>query len=243
MQLTHSARSKAARGEDSSFIITPDGFALKPLDQSNELLISVTDWMAALKTAEERTRSYHGDEQADALALHHHAVLGISVLHSWLVMMYYDTQQQELAHSNLEHNLTGLDMAALMIAFHQASMKQYQPSSHPSTKRSAPSDFQMSLRKKSAYTPAGSNNCFCCGVTGHLMSQCTATTTITGRPVAPLAPNGKSRNALTTPDGCHFCFNWASNSTCTFGADCHNVHSCSICSNSTHGAASFKSRN
>ena len=59
MQLTHSARSKAARGEDSSFIITPDGFALKPLDQSNELLISVTDWMAASKTAEERTHSYH----------------------------------------------------------------------------------------------------------------------------------------------------------------------------------------
>ena len=242
-QLTHSARSKAARGEDSSFIITPDGFATKPLDRSNKLSISVTDWMAASKMAEDRTRSYHGDERADALASHHQAVLGISVSHSWLVAMYYDTQQRELAHSNLEHNLTGLDTAALTIAFHRAATTQYQPSLHPSAKRSAPSDFQTSPRKKSTYAVAGSNNCFRCGFTGHLTSQCTATTTTTGRPVAPLASNGKSRNALAAPDGRHFCFNWANNSTCVFGADCRNVHSCSICGDSSHGAASCKNRN
>ena len=73
--------------------------------------------------AEDHTRSYHSDERANALALHHQAVLGISVSHSWLVAMYYDMQQRELAHSNLEHNLTGLDTAALTIAFHRCESK------------------------------------------------------------------------------------------------------------------------
>jgi len=79
----------------------------------------------------------------------------------------------------------------MTIAFHWASTTQYQPSLHLSTKHSVPSDFQMSPRKKSTYAAAGSNNCFCCGFTGHLTSQCTLPLWSLEGQLPPLHPTEK----------------------------------------------------
>ncbi|KAI6145783.1 hypothetical protein BKA82DRAFT_144998, partial [Pisolithus tinctorius] len=70
--LTLSAHAKVnMKGEDTSYILTLEGFATKSLDQVNELSISAADWINAACTAEERTRFHHGEECANALASHH----------------------------------------------------------------------------------------------------------------------------------------------------------------------------
>ncbi|KAG1719378.1 hypothetical protein EDB19DRAFT_1972723 [Suillus lakei] len=115
--LTHAARSKAfLHGEDSSFIFTQDGLTAKGLDRANELSIMTVDWIAAAKAAEDRTLHYWGEARASALVSHHLIVLDIGRTHGWAVAMHYDVQQRELAHANHEHNLAGLDVAALTIA-------------------------------------------------------------------------------------------------------------------------------
>ncbi|KAG1842902.1 hypothetical protein C8R48DRAFT_35382 [Suillus tomentosus] len=240
--LTHAARSKAhLRGEDSSFVFTSDGLTAKGLDRSNELSISTVDWIAAAKTAEERTAHYWGADRESALVSHHLVVLDIGRTHGWLVAMHYDVQQRELAHANHEHNLAGLDVAALTIANNKVASAALQ-SPHPtlSNKRSAPSDFPTSPRKKSH--TVNSSHCFRCGAPGHLPADCTADTTAAGKPVASLATGARSKHALAASNGKHFCFNWASNSNCSFGSGCKNAHSCSLCGDTSHGAGSCKSR-
>ncbi|KAG0691631.1 hypothetical protein DFH29DRAFT_1010584 [Suillus ampliporus] len=144
--LTHAARSKAnLRGEDSSFVFTQDGLTAKGLDHSNELSIMTVDWIGAAKAAEERTLHYWGEDRALALVSHHLVVLDIGRTHNWLVAMHYDVQQRELAHANHEHNLAGLDVAALTIANNKV-VSMIPPAMHPISpaKRAAPSDFASS---------------------------------------------------------------------------------------------------
>ncbi|KAG2128340.1 uncharacterized protein EDB93DRAFT_1256685 [Suillus bovinus] len=144
--LTYAARSKAfLRGEDSAFIFTQDGLAAKGLDRANELLIVTVDWIAAAKAAEDRTLHYWGEARASALVSHHLVVLDIGRAHGWSVEMHYDMQQRELAHANHEHNLAGLDIAALTIANNKipAIIPQSAPFISP-PKRAAPSDFHSS---------------------------------------------------------------------------------------------------
>lgn len=240
--ITHAARSKSyLRGEDSSFVFTPEGLTAKGLDRSNELSISAVDWFAAAKAAEERTSHYWGVDRESALVSHHLVVLDIGRTHGWPVAMHYDVQQRELAHANHDHNLAGLDIAALTLASSKITCTvSSAPQFNSPTKRSAPSDFTTSPRKKSqAFV---SNHCFRCGASGHLPADCTADSTIAGKPVAPLATGARSKHALATPNGKHFCFNWASASNCTFGTACKNAHSCSLCGDSSHGAGNCKSR-
>ncbi|KAG2339793.1 hypothetical protein BDR05DRAFT_1003120 [Suillus weaverae] len=93
-----------------------DGLTAKGLDRSNELSIVTVDWVAAARVAEERMAHYWGEDHAAALASHHLVVLNIRRTHGWSVAMHYDVQQRELVHANHEHNLAGLNVAALTIA-------------------------------------------------------------------------------------------------------------------------------
>ncbi|KAG2158082.1 uncharacterized protein EDB93DRAFT_1246567 [Suillus bovinus] len=107
-------------------------------------------------------------------------------------------KQRELAHANHDHNLTGLNIAALALANNKiasATVQAVAPSS-PS-KRSAPSDFSSSPHKKS-HTFA-SNHCFRCGANGHLPADCPADTTIAGKPVAALTTNTWTPSAPMVP--------------------------------------------
>lgn len=239
--LTHAARSRAfLRGEDSSFVFTQDGLTARGLDRSNELFITTVDWIAAAKAAEERTAHHWGDERASALVSHHLVVLDIGRTHGWSVAMQYDVQQRELAHANHEHNLAGLDVAALTLANNKISAAASHPAPSSPNKRSAPSEFPSSPRKKS-HTFA-SNHCFRCGASGHLPADCSADTTSAGKPVAALASNARSKHALANSSGKHYCFNWANKSNCSFNSDCRNIHACSLCGDSSHGAGNCKAR-
>ncbi|KAG1893433.1 uncharacterized protein F5891DRAFT_985868 [Suillus fuscotomentosus] len=238
--LTHIARSKAyLRGEESSFVFTTEGLTAKGLDRSNELSISTVDWIAASRTAEERTLFYWGVERANALSSHHQVVLDIGRTHSWLVAMHYDIQQRELAHANYDHNLAGLDVAALTMSNNKVAHQPSQTQAPvPSNKRPAPNDFAAAPRKK----PHTQSCCFRCGGSNHLPGDCSAQFTAAGKPVAAIASNAKSKHALASADGRHYCFNWASSSNCSFGGACKNLHTCSICGDTSHGAGTCKSR-
>ncbi|KAG1758672.1 hypothetical protein EDD22DRAFT_909485 [Suillus occidentalis] len=240
--ITHAAQSKSyLRGEDSTFVFTPEGLTAKGLDRSNELLISAVDWFAAAKAAEERTLHYWGIDRESALVSHHLDVLDISRTHGWPVAMHYDVQQRELAHVNHDHNLAGLDIAALTLASNKITCTvSSAPQFNSPTKRSAPSNFATSPHKKSQVF--ASNHCFHCGASGHLPADCTANSTTAGKPIVPLATGARSKHALATLISKHFCFNWASASNCAFGTACKNAHLCSLCGDSSHGAGSCKSR-
>ncbi|KAG2061035.1 hypothetical protein BDR06DRAFT_947534 [Suillus hirtellus] len=241
MALMHAARSKAfLRGEDSSFVFTQDGLTAKGLDRSNELSIVTVDWIAAAKAAEERTAHHWGEERAAALISHHLVVLDIGWTHGWSVAMHYDVQQRELAHANHEHNLAGLDVAALTLANNKISIVVSQPAPISPNKRAAPNEFPSSPRKKS-HTFA-SSHCFRCGASGHLPADCSADTTLAGKPVAAIASNARSKHALANASGKHYCFNWANGSNCSFNSNCRNIHACSLCGDSSHGAGNCKVR-
>ncbi|KAI6140126.1 hypothetical protein BKA82DRAFT_20507 [Pisolithus tinctorius] len=219
--LTLSAHAKVnMKGKDASYILTPEGFATKSLDQVNELSISAADWINAACTAEECTHFHHGEEHANALASHHQVVTSISASHSWLVAMHYDIQQCEIAHANPEHDLMGLDMAALTIANNHALLAVQSLTIATTTKRAAPNDLPSFPCKRPAHPNNNHGCCFRCGHSGHLPSNCTASSTAAGKPVVTLASNGKSKHTLIVPDGHHFCFNWATHSSCSFGPEC-----------------------
>lgn len=84
--------------------------------------------------------------------------------------------------------------------------------------------------------------CFRCGFAGHFPDNCKAETTSAGHPAAPLATGTKSKNTLVGPNNRFYCFNWAKDSSCSFGNNCNNVHACSLCGDTSHGARGCKSR-
>lgn len=188
---------------------------------------------------EDRTLHHWGKARASALILHHLVVLDIGHTHGWAIAIHYDVQQRELAHANHEHNLVGLNIAALTIANNKIPPIVSQSTLFvSSSKRTAPSDFQTSPHKKS-HTLA-SSHFFHCRSSGHLPADCTADTTAARKPVTSLTTNARSKHASTTLSGKHYCFNWANSSTCTFSTNCRNTHLCSICRDSSQSAGGYK---
>lgn len=237
ISLTHSARLRASRGEDESVINAQGGLTAKGLDRRNEKSISVIDWLATSRAAEQRIRFYHGEARATAFATHHRIVTDLSRTHSWDIALDYDIQQRELVSQHPTHDISTLDTAALtVIATRPPPAIVFPPSP---LKRSLPSDKQSSFPIKRVR----SGCCFWCGNQGHLPHECVAESTTAGKPVAAIAPNAKSKNALLAPNGKTYCFNWTKSSSCPFGSSCTNFHGCSLCTNVNHGAGACKSHN
>ncbi|KAG2738935.1 hypothetical protein P692DRAFT_20657427, partial [Suillus brevipes Sb2] len=69
--LTREARARALAGEGSFVVNAQGGLTAKGLDRSLERSITAVQWTAASQVAVERTRHYHGEDRAAALASHH----------------------------------------------------------------------------------------------------------------------------------------------------------------------------
>ena len=233
--LTLAARVKAARGEEDIVFNAQGGLTIRSLDRRNEKLISTVDWHAAARAAEERIRFHHGDARAEAFVAHHKLVMDLGRSHNWDTAMEYDVQQREVAALNPSHDLSSLDLAALTIIATRPAAHHVPPSSSPS-KRSFPTEASSQTSKKRQRT-----YCFRCGGPDHFPAECKADQTAAGRPAATVAPNAKSKHAMLAPNGKHFCFGWARNSSCRFRDACSNFHGCSICGESSHGAGSCRS--
>ena len=245
--LSFTERTKAQSGAQEWTLDGNAHWVQKGLDRRAENTINMGDWLSAARALEEKMREIHGDERAIALASHHRVVERIAQTHTWEVARAYDIQQREIWVNTPEHDISTLDPNSLTAVALKISLMQRDriaPNNaytHPTrdfssfpNKRSNPSnDFAYSPRKTAKRV---ADRCFRCGATGHIPSSCSATTTVTGQPTATVISSAKSKNGLARADGRQFCFNYARFGSCSFGNNCVNLHSCSVCGG-THGAA------
>ncbi|KAF8949731.1 hypothetical protein BDZ97DRAFT_1306848 [Flammula alnicola] len=238
--LTSSERLKAARGEEEMVISASGGFLLKGLDRRNERSISFIDWVAAARAAENRTRMYQGDRRADALASHHMVVQTLAQSHGWPTALEYDINQREAAALHPAHDLTGLNSTALTLISTRTTSFSAAQSSSPSKRGAVVLEDHSPRKHARTEDSAPSRHCFRCGATGHFPADCSASTTVAGKPCLTVATGLKSRNTLLTAEGRQFCFGFARSGSCRFGHTCSHSHSCSICYSTSHGAASCR---
>lgn len=228
--LTSTAQLKAAHGKEHFVLNAKGSLTAKSLDYCNEKLISTVDWHAAALAAEEQIHFHHGEVCAEAFTQHHKLVMDLGHSHN-------DVQEHEAVALNPSHDLASLDLAALTIISTCPSALATPVSSSSPSKHSFPSNGSSNVPRKQ-HCP----HCFWCGGTGHFPFECKEEQTTAGKPPAPLTPNGKSKYALLTPGGKQFCFNWAQQSSCSFGSTCSNFHGCSICRETGHSTGGCKSQ-
>lgn len=160
-------------------------------------------------------------------------------LHNWMIALKYDIQQRELVSLSPLHDLSTLDQQALtlIVTCHLIQLAQIQASgsSHSALKCTAPDATPSTPCKQPCL-------CFQCGFLGHLPDSCKAKYTSAGHPTAPLAAGSKSKNTLVGPNNKFYCFNWAKDSSCSFCNSCNNIHACSLCGDTSHGARACKTR-
>lgn len=249
--ITPGARALAHRGRSEYFINADGGFSSAPLDRTGESEIGLADWLGAKTVAEERTRLHQGDDRADRLAVHHNLVIGLIPDQSLPVALAYDIKARELSAKDARHDLAVLDSRTLGRAFneHMLRASHNRGGAAPSPPRAArPTPYSRpgdTRTVASGATPLSAQQpCFRCGGTGHFTAACTAKSTSAGKPCASMfrdAGRGKvSPQSLASPSDPSraFCLSWARTSTCRHGAGCAHFHGCSVCTDTSHGAAS-----
>ena len=87
----------------------------------------MVEWHAVSHSMEERTHFCYGNAQAEALAMLHKVVMDLSHTHSWEIAIKYNIQQCELSSLNPTHDLSSLDITALMVIAACASVQQPPP--------------------------------------------------------------------------------------------------------------------
>lgn len=258
--LTKSARIKSLHTNEEFVINAQGGLTSKQLDRKAERFISLSDWLGASRVMEERLRVHLGSARADAFAAHHRIVTEIERTHGWAIAVDYDIQQRDFVHLNPRHDLSTLDNQCLALTTSRllvetAGMLQYSShhgalsssaiyahqgstSVHGSpSKRSAPdSGFSSNGYRNPKQQRSNSSMCFRCGFAGHLPADCKAESTSAGKATARIATGARSKHALMGPNNRIYCYSWARDSTCSFSANCVNMHACSICEDSSHGA-------
>lgn len=246
---TLASRATAAERSNDLVVSEAGGLSVVPrgLDRRDERNISQAEWRVAASANEQYIRKYHGVERGDGFASHHRIAEHIAVSHSWPICVDYDIQQREAVAHDPAHDLATLDTTSLAIITtrHVLAKAAALPGASGPAHSAGPTRRAPATRTAGAPYPARmqqpsapSGPCFRCGNGGHLPRECTATTTTAGRPVAPLAADSQSPHALAAGDHGMYCYRFARHSHCSYGVKCKNVHSCSVCGDTKHGAAS-----
>ncbi|KAI0665642.1 hypothetical protein C8Q78DRAFT_544539 [Trametes maxima] len=247
-QLSSTARLAEAAKRNTNTTLLSALMPEEPLERIGEQDIAVAEWLAAGDAMVKLVRTWHGDARANALEAHHRTVTNFAVTTDWQAAFAYDIAEREMAAANPLHDLGTPNQRRLNFATseylakcNQKRLREELRIREPplQDRRPPPGDSQLRKRPKlqGQSFQGRTANCFRCGNAGHLPSSCTATVTITGRPVAPLAPDARSDNALATPNGRAFCFSFALHSSCRDEGRCSYHHGCSICGATAHGAA------
>ncbi len=234
---------------DEELVFHNGRFVTKPIDRTGETRIDHMHWSNACKVAVERTRHYHGDSRANALAAHHEVVDQLAMPYTWPVAVAYDIQQRTVWASNPMHDISQLDERALSLVISKQSIATLQQSvAHPVSSGQPTSPAKRTASQHTADRPpkravtrnsnsptGGMITCFRCGGAGHYPRNCSASVTRTGSTCATLSPNTRSQDGLMSASGRDFCFQFAVGH-CARGNACVNLHACSICDATSHGA-------
>ncbi|KAH9902524.1 hypothetical protein C8Q73DRAFT_661559 [Cubamyces lactineus] len=102
-QLMPAARTVVSPQDNDSLVIALT--ADRSLNHTGKRSISVADWMAAGKMVVKLVCTYHGEERAQALEAHHCTVTRLAALTDWHAVFLYDTQEQEMAVAEPQHDL------------------------------------------------------------------------------------------------------------------------------------------
>ncbi|KAJ8091993.1 hypothetical protein AAF712_009174 [Marasmius tenuissimus] len=233
------SKNFALRAEEDELVVTKDGMLkARPFDRKGEMNLEFQEHQNAARALVTVTRRHHGDIRADKLEKHFALVSSLAQSHELGIAYTYDIQQRELAAGDERHDLATLDADALTLLTTAAIVS----SGGGSNLRNLPGLSTPGKRRfSSAVTDSASvkrarSSCFRCGGTGHITTDCTASTTKAGNQCLQVQKaNGKA--SLVSAAGRQLCFRWTQQSQCRFGGNCTNAHTCSICGSAEHGAA------
>lgn len=231
--LSVAARLRSIQDPDDVVINPQGGFSMKKMERRGEASITMIEWRAAARIAEDRTLFHHGEERAAAFAGHHLVVEEVAMDHGWPLAVKYDILQRELAAADVSHDISSLHLSALM---------KLQIQAMTFTARAPEPLAQQSSPRKRAFqdTEPATAHCFRCGGGGHFPGDCTASSTTSGRIPAALAKGDGNKHAMVAPNGKQYCFSFA-RGKCNAGDSCSNYHGCSVCGDANHGAGRCKS--
>lgn len=216
----------------------------RPLDRSLEDQIDQRAWTPVSRAIEAATRTHLGDKRADALQKHHNNVLNIASTYDWVAARTYDIKEREAyaADPSIDISMENSERVALIAASFYARCRDPPDTPAPYTRNHTTRRLQAAPRdqypRKRPRTEGAGSHCFRCGRSDppHMPANCAHTTTIAGRPCAPIHTASTSPHALAAPSGAAYCFQFAVQSACR-GAHCANHHGCSICGvDGSHGA-------
>lgn len=222
--------------------------------------ISQIEWIAASRTAESLILKYHGSARSEALKAHHKIVLELTRRYDWGLAYYYDRRTRALMAKDPRHDPTivnqylvieattkrGMAETNAMLATLRSPLPQQPTFSCPPSTSASPTPSPSSTKRFAPYDSSGRQSrhtrsppkCFRCGVIGHFPATCNSEWTSAGLPCASWAngPGPRTGSLIDSATGQAFCHNWARGAYCRFADCCRNIHRCSICRNTQHGA-------
>ena len=170
----------------------------------------------------------------------------IASTYDWVAARTYDIKEREAyaADPSIDISVENSERVALIAASFYARCRDPPDTPAPYTRTYTASRRLQAVPRdqyprKRPRTDGAGNHCFRCGRSDppHMPASCTYTTTVAGRPCAPIHAASTSPHALAAPSGAAYCFQFAGQSVCRGVARCTNHHGCSICGvDESHGA-------
>jgi hypothetical protein len=132
--LTRAAREKASR-DDESLVVAGGRVEMrsKAMNLKTKGAMEQIEWIAAAKTVEERTLTYHGLARSAPLKVHRRNVMEVARTYNWDTARVYDAKTRELMASDSRHDPSPINQSLVLqanAAFERKKMAALVQQSH-----------------------------------------------------------------------------------------------------------------